>query len=90
MANRTMKKKVIKQMGTLTGHQEIAAWDTDTVTPERLLEIEAEYNELTHQGWWAADITVDEKTNESKNVIIKKFDPNADILLMPLYKGGRN
>jgi hypothetical protein len=34
------------------------------------------------QGFFAADIT------DGRNILIKKFDPNADTLLIPPVKGG--
>jgi len=33
-------------------------------------------------GWFAADIS------DKRNVLIREFDPNADILLIPKMQGG--
>jgi hypothetical protein len=35
------------------------------------------------QGWFAADIS------EKRDVLIREFDPNAEILLIPRVQGGR-
>jgi hypothetical protein len=64
------------------GDKTLAEWDTDTVTPERLAEIEKEFREKVAQGWFAADIT------DKRNVLIRDFDPQAEILLMPRVQGG--
>jgi len=45
-------------------------------------EIEDEYKQLIAQGHWAADIT------GKRDEIIREFDPNADILMMPKVSGG--
>lgn len=65
------------------GDKELAKWNTETVSPERLAEIEKEFNEKMAQGYFAADIS------EKRNELIKKFDPNADILLIPRVQGGK-
>ena len=64
------------------GDQTIAEWDTSTVSQQQLAAIEAEFNEKIRQGWFAADI------NDKKDVFILKFDPNAEILLIPKVRGG--
>lgn len=64
------------------GDQTLAQWDTETVTPERLAEIEREFRNKTAQGYWAADIS------DKRNVLIHEFDPKAEILLMPRVQGG--
>jgi len=64
------------------GDKTLAEWDTQTVTPERLAEIEKEFNEKTAQGWFAADIS------DKRDVLIRTFDPNAEILLIPRVQGG--
>jgi len=65
-----------------SGDKLLAEWDTETVSPERLKEIEQEFNEKIAQGWFAADIS------EKKSVLIREFDPNAEILLIPRVQGG--
>lgn len=65
------------------GDETVAEWDPKTVSPERLAEIEAEFNQYLARGWFAADIT------DKRDVIVHKFDPQADILLMPKVCGGR-
>ena len=60
----------------------LAEWDTDTASPQQLAEIEREFNEKVAQGWFAADIS------EKKDVLIREFDPNAEILLIPRVQGG--
>ncbi len=64
------------------GDMTIAEWDTSTVTPERLKEIEHEFKTKMDQGWFAADI------GEGRNTLIKEFDPQTDILLIPRMMGG--
>src|SRR6516162_6570973 len=65
------------------GDKTLAEWDTETVSQQRLAEIEREFNEKVAQGWFAADIS------EKRNVLIREFDPNAEILLIPKVQGGR-
>ena len=64
------------------GDKTMAEWDTETITPERLREIEFEFDSKMRQGFFAADIT------NGRNILIDKFDPNADTLLIPAVKGG--
>jgi hypothetical protein len=64
------------------GDMTLAEWDTETLSPERLHEIEAEFTSKMKQGFFAADIT------NGRNILIKVFDPNADTLLIPHVKGG--
>ena len=66
-----------------SGDETLAEWDTETVSPHRLAEIEKEFNEKITQGWFAADIS------EKRDVLIRDFDPNAEILLIPRVLGGR-
>ena len=60
----------------------LAEWDTETISPQRLTEIEKEFNEKMAQGWFAADIS------DKRDVLIREFDPNAEILLIPRVQGG--
>lgn len=64
------------------GDKTLAEWDTETVSPQRLEEIEKEFNAKMAQGWFAADIS------DKKDVLIRTFDPNAEILLTPCVRGG--
>jgi len=64
------------------GDKTLAEWDTLTVSTEQLSELEAEFNLRMRQGFFAADIT------DGRNTLIKKFDPNADTLLIPRVQGG--
>ena len=64
------------------GDKTLAEWDTQTVSPQRLAEIEKEFNEKMAQGWFAADIS------DKRDVLIREFDPNAEILLIPRVQGG--
>lgn len=61
----------------------VAEYDTETVTPERLAEIEKEFNEMMAKGYIAADIT------DKKDELIKEFKSGADILMIPKVSGGR-
>jgi hypothetical protein len=72
---RTMRKMSHK------GDEKVADY-CETTTPERLAELEAEFNKYMEAGWFAADVT------DGKSVLIKKFDPAADILLIPRVQGG--
>ena len=65
------------------GDKTLAEWDTETVSSQRLAGIEKEFKEKMAEGWFAADIT------DQRNVLIRKFDPNAEILLIPRVQGGR-
>lgn len=64
------------------GDKTLAKWNTETVSPQRLTEIEREFNEKLAQGWFAADIA------DKRDVLIREFDPNAEILLIPRVQGG--
>jgi len=64
------------------GDKTLAEWDTDTVSPQRLLQIEKEFNDKVAQGWFAADIS------DKRDVLIREFDPDAEILLIPRVQGG--
>jgi len=64
------------------GDETVAEWDTETVTPERLAEIEQEFNQRIAEGWFAADISTEEAT------LIQAFRADADILLIPKVQGG--
>ena len=60
----------------------VAEYALGVTSPERLAEIETEFNEMIKKGYFAADIT------DKKNEFIKNFDPNADILMIPKIQGG--
>ena len=64
------------------GDKTLAEWDTETVSEQRLAEIETEFKEKMAQGWFAADI------GDKRDVLIRKFDPNTEILLIPRVQGG--
>jgi hypothetical protein len=64
------------------GDKVVAEWDTETVSSERLNEIETEFKEKMAAGWFAVDI------NDKRNQLIREFDPNAEILLIPRVHGG--
>lgn len=72
------------------GDKTLAEWDTETVSPARLAEIEREFNEKIAQGWLAADITVADPKTGTDGKLIRQFDQNADILLMPRVRGGHS
>ena len=50
--------------------------------PLRRAEIEKEFSDKMAQGWFAADIS------DKHNVLIREFDPDAEILLIPRVQGG--
>ena len=64
------------------GDKLIAEWDTDTVSPQRLIEIETEFKQRMAEGWFAVDI------RDKRNSLIHQFDRNAEILLIPRVQGG--
>jgi hypothetical protein len=64
------------------GDKVIAEWDTDTIGSDRLTEIETEFKQRMAEGFFAVDI------HEKRNELIRQFDPNADILLIPRVQGG--
>ena len=64
------------------GDRTLAEWDTETTSPERLAEIEREFNELIAAGWFAADIS------DKQGVFIQEFNPCTEILLIPRVQGG--
>lgn len=61
------------------GDETVAEWDAAT-SPERLAEIEREFNGMVRSGYFAADV--------KKEEIIQAFDPAADILMIPRMQGG--
>jgi hypothetical protein len=64
------------------GDKTLAEWETESVSEQRLAEIEKEFKDKVAQGWFAADIS------DKKDVLIKEFDPKAEILLIPRVQGG--
>jgi len=64
------------------GDETLAEWETETISPERLSEIEAEFNSKMRRGFFAVDIT------DGRNTLIAKFNANADTLLIPPVRGG--
>lgn len=72
------KKRMMRKLSG-RGDETVAEWD-ETATPERLAEVEAEFNDLMRKGFFAADLRDD--------TIIHKFDPAADILIIPRLTGG--
>ena len=70
------------RMLSASGDETLAEWHTETVSPERLREIEAEFDSKMRQGFFAVDIT------DGRNKFIRKFDPHAETLLIPSVRGG--
>ncbi len=64
------------------GDSSIAEWDTESLTPKRLHEIEQEFNLYREKGWFAADLT------NGRNTLVENFDKDADLLLIPRVQGG--
>lgn len=75
-----MTRTMVKMSGK--GDEQVAEYDVDVTSPERLAEIENEFNAMIAKGCFAADIT------DKKGEFITKFDPNADILMIPQIQGG--
>ncbi len=74
-----MKRLRVMRKMSGKGDEQVAEWN-ETATPEDLEKIEKEFNELTSKGFFAADI--------EKGELIDKFDPNANILMIPRMQGG--
>ena len=70
------------RMLSAAGDETLAEWNTETLSPQRLQELEAEFNAKMKQGFFGVDIT------NGRNKFITKFDPNADTLLLPAVRGG--
>lgn len=64
------------------GDDTLATWDPETVSPARLAAIEREFQAKQRAGYFAADLT------DGRNTLVKDFDPNADLLLIPRVQGG--
>ena len=76
-----MALRKMRVMGT-AGDKTLAEWDTETLSSQRAREIEIDFDAKLRQGFFAADIT------DGRNILINKFDPNADTLLIPPVRGG--
>ena len=61
------------------GDETVAEWD-ETTTKEELDKIETEFKALMAKGYFAADL--------KQNALIKKFDLQTDILMIPRMQGG--
>ena len=70
------------RMLSAAGDETLAEWETETLSPERLREIENEFNTRMQQGFFAVDIT------DGRNKFIRKFDPKIETLLIPAVRGG--
>jgi hypothetical protein len=84
MKRRRLEVPMIRTMRMICnqGDRVVAEWDTETVSSERLAEIETEFKVKMAAGWFAVDIT------EKRDRLIRQFDPNAEILLIPRVQGG--
>jgi hypothetical protein len=74
--------RMLRKMSPAGDDTIAAAWNPDTVSPAELEKIEREFNRLTKQGYWAADIT------DGRDALTRKFDPRADTLMIPRVCGG--
>lgn len=74
-----MAKHCLRRMSG-KGDEVMAEWDTETASPDRLKEIETEFDKRMKEGYFAADL--------NKGELIRKFDPEADTLLIPKMQGG--
>lgn len=64
------------------GDDTVAEWDPQTLTPEDLARIDAEFRRLQAEGYFAFDIT------DGRNVRADRFNPQADLLMIPRVVGG--
>ena len=69
--------KITKMSGK--GDEMVAEWN-ETTAPDRLGEIEKEFNAMMAKGYHMADLA----TNE----IVKAFKPDTDYLAFPAMAGG--
>ena len=73
-----MTRKMVRMCAG--GDVPVAEWDTETVTDERIREIEHEFKTRVAEGYFAADV--------DKREIIKQFDPSVNTVLIPKVQGG--
>ena len=75
------KKKKTFALRMISGHGDdtLATWD-ETTSQERLAEIEKEFNAKVAEGYFGANVDVETITN--------RFDPKANMLLIPRIQGG--
>ena len=64
------------------GDKTLAEWNPETIEAEKLEEIQRAFQQKMKEGFFAADVT------DGRNVLTKRFDPNADLLLIPRVQGG--
>lgn len=74
-------KRIMRKLSS-EGDTPLAEYEVGVTSPERLAEIEKEFDQMVKDGWNPADIT------DHRDVIINKFDPDADILMIPRIQGG--
>ena len=72
-------KRILRKISG-KGDETVAEWDTETASPEALKKIEDEFNAKMAEGYFAADL--------DKQELIKRFDPNVNIMLIPKMQGG--
>jgi len=75
---RTMR--TMRKLSSL-GDTKLAEYDVNT-DPKLLEKYERDFNDWKARGGLAADVT------DKRNVLIDKFDANADIVLIPRIQGG--
>lgn len=75
---------MIRKMRCMSGAGDhtVTEWDTETLTAERLTELETEFNQRMKDGYFAANLQTE--------TLVKEFDPNADTLFIPRMQGGRS
>ncbi len=72
-------KHVLRKMSP-AGDEQVAEW-TEATSKEELQKIEAEFTALRKAGYFAADM--------DKAELIRDFDPEVNIVLIPRVAGGR-
>lgn len=75
-----MKRQLRKMSGK--GDELVCEYDSAVDSKAKLKDIEDEFSKLQKSGYFAADIT------DGKNELIRQFDPEADILMIPAMRGG--
>lgn len=76
-----MKRSIVKLSSK--GHEVVAEWEVESVSGERLTEIEREFNQLIKQGYIPADVSV-----KGEEVIVDEFKAESEYVMIPRIAGG--
>lgn len=76
-----MAKRTMRKMSPM-GDEPVAEYEVGVTSEAEMKKFESEFKAWVKNGGVAADIT------DQRDVLIDKFDPKADILLIPRVQGG--